>query len=131
MPASSKTSTSARTTARKPASRKRTAKASPAKATPTAVEWTGSLDLTRAKALSDELKNALAASDTVTVSAHDVEGTDLAIVQILLAASHTAARDGKILRLEDPASELEPLCQELGFGTVYERLVRPDEEVKT
>lgn len=130
MPAASKKSSSRRAAPQKTTSRKKTTsaakKAAPANST---VEWSGALDVTRATALKDEIAAALSANDDVTIKAHDVTGTDLAVVQILLAAVHTAKRDAKRLHLDDPEAELEAVCQELGFGATYHRLTQPDAEV--
>lgn len=128
MPAASKKTSSRRAAPRKTTSRKKTPSAAKTSANST-VEWTGALDVTRATALEDEIASALSANEDVTIEAHEVSATDLAIVQVLLAAVHTAKRDGKRLRLDDPGAELEAVCQELGFGATYHRLTQPDAEV--
>ncbi len=91
--------------------------------------WTGALDLTRAAELTEALKSALAGNDSVTLTLRDVETADLSFVQILLAATHTAKSAGKSLRLVDESDEVEALCQEVGFGTVYQRLIGQEPEV--
>lgn len=94
-----------------------------------ALDWSGSLDLTRAKELSEQLKGSLDTNDQVVITVHDVESVDVSNVQILLAGAHTASRDGKSLRLVDTDAALAELWQEVGFGTVYQRLVTDEAEV--
>jgi anti-anti-sigma regulatory factor len=91
--------------------------------------WTGALDLSRAAELTEALKSALESNDSVTLTLRDVETADLSFVQILLAATHTAKSAGKSLRLVDESDEVEALCQEVGFGTVYQRLIGQEPEV--
>jgi len=139
-----KTSSRQNPTARTPAAQKKTAAhagpkkqetssttaAKPAASAGVSLDWSGALDLTRAAELCTELKDALGVHDTVTIEAHDVENTDISCVQILLAATHTAMRDGKTVHLVDHGHELEALWQEVGFGTVYQRLVQRPEEAE-
>jgi len=91
--------------------------------------WTGSLDLTRAAELTAALRKALADSDSVSLTLREVDSADLSFVQILLAATHTAKEAGKSLRLIDESDSIEALCQEVGFGTIYQRLVSQEPEV--
>jgi len=114
---------------KKTASRSQAAKSSSETSVENDLVWTGSLDLTRATALTEALRKAFAASDSVTVTLRDVDSADLSFVQILLAATHTAKGAGKSLRLVDESDTIEALCQEVGFGTVYQRLVSQEPEV--
>ena len=85
--------------------------------------WSGCLDLEHAAALAAGMRQAIQASDTITLTLRDVESADLSFVQILLAASHSAQRSGKTLRVVDETDSIEALCQEVGFGPTYQRLI--------
>ncbi len=124
MPTASK-----KTASRKTSSRARAEKSSADPPVDRDLVWTGALDLTRAAELTEALKSALEGNDAVTLTLRDVETADLSFVQILLAATHTAKGAGKSLRLVDESDEVEGLCQEVGFGTVYQRLIGQEPEV--
>lgn len=132
--ATRKTTTKKKTSSRAASKRATSSGTAPEKAAATTktasaeLDWTGVLDLTRARELSDGLKAALAAHDRVTITTYDVESADLAVVQILLAGVHTAKRDGKTIRLVDRTDDMQALWQEVGFGSVYQRLVDQDDE---
>ena len=64
----------------------------------------GKLTVDRAADLKDALLKSLKKSDTIEINLTKVSSIDLSCLQLLCSAHRSAAKEGKVLAVKDPAS---------------------------
>lgn len=75
------------------------------------------LDMAGAETLHSLLSSQLAPSETVTVSAGDVERVSTACIQLLIAFARSAEAVGGACRIESPSPVLEAAFADLGLSS--------------
>lgn len=77
----------------------------------------GALGLKAARGIRDVLRQAFDASRSIVVDARAVTGVDISVIQLLIAARHSADREGKSFTLlGDPAGPLATMVAEAGLA---------------